>query len=76
MAYNQKQYQAEYYQRNKDKLNEYKKEYQANVVRKNTKSFHVQIEKDLMAEFEKKLTKDGITKADFLRKAITEYLKK
>lgn len=76
MAYNQKQYQAEYYQRNKDRLNEYKKEYQANVVRKNTKSFHVQIEKDLMAELEKKLTKDGITKVDFLKNAIMEYLKK
>lgn len=76
MAYNHKQYQAEYYQRNKDRLNEYKKEYQKNVVRKENKHFGVYIEKDLSEQLEKKLLKDGITKADFLRKAIIEYLKK
>jgi len=76
MAYNQKQYQAEYYQKNKDRLNEYKKEYQKNVVRKENKHFGAYIDKDLTEELEKKLTKEGITKADFLRKAITEYLKK
>lgn len=76
MAFDKKKYQAEYYQRNKERLNEYKKDYQAKVTKVNQKQLAVNIDRDVIEEFEKKLTKEGITKADFLRKAITEYLKK
>lgn len=75
MAFDMKKYQAEYYQRNKDRLNSYKKKYDRDVTRVDNKKFGAYIDRDLMEKFEKKLRKDGITKSDFLRDKIIEYLK-
>ena len=38
------------------------------------KSVSVQIKKELVAEWEIKLAKDGISKAEFIRNAINNYL--
>ena len=70
-----KEYQAEYFQKNKERINEYRKQYNKNVMSKLKKEFHVSVDRDIMEDLENKLLKDGLTKADFLRKAIQEYLK-
>lgn len=69
-----KAYQAEYYQRNKERLNKYKKDYAKNVTNKLYKRFAVYLDKDLMNELEKYLIKNNITKTDFVKKCIMEYL--
>lgn len=38
------------------------------------KSVSVQLKKELVAEWEAKLAKDGISKAEFIRNAINNYL--
>lgn len=40
------------------------------------KQIKVSLKKDLVAEWEEKLARDGIPKAEFIRNAITEYLSK
>ena len=37
------------------------------------KSVSVQLKKELVAEWEEKLAKDGISKSEFIRNAITNY---
>lgn len=37
---------------------------------------NVQLKKELIEKWEAELAKDGIAKAEFIRNAITEYLKK
>ena len=71
----QKRYMAEYFQKHKSRINEYRKNYDKNVTRKYKKNLGVYIEKDLIEKFENKLVKDNLTKTDFVKQKILEYLK-
>ena len=46
----------------------------ANYNKKVYKSVSVQLKKELVAEWEEQLAKDGISKSEFIRNAITNYL--
>ena len=76
MPFNSKKYQAEYYQKNKDKINEYRRNYNKNVMNKTKTHFGGYLDRELIEQLEKKLKKDNLTKSEFLRKKIIEYLEK
>lgn len=76
MARDRKAYQAEYYQKNKERLNEYKRKYHKDVKLKNYKEIHFDLPKELVEEFEVKLKKEGLTKTEVLTKAIEKYIGK
>lgn len=71
-----KAYQAEYYQRNKERLNEYKRKYHKDVHLKNYKDLHFYLAKDLAEEFEAKLKEEGLTMTEIIVKAIEKYVGK
>lgn len=80
MAYDRKEYQKEYYKKNKDRISERKRkttDYHKEYVKKMEKNrrFTIDIEKTLANKLENKLTKEGVTITDFFRKAIEEYIK-
>lgn len=76
MAKDRKAYQAEYYQKNKERLNEYKKNYEKNVMRKRYKHYVVYVPLDISEEFDKKLIQTGETITEVLNKAIEKYIGK
>lgn len=71
-----KKYQAEYYQRNKERLNAYKREYEKNVMRGRNKRYGFYVDRELAGEFEEKLAKNGENITDVLLKAIKKYIGK
>lgn len=80
MAYDRKEYQKEYYKKNKDRISERKRQktdYHKEYVKKMEKNrrFTIDIEKTLANKLENKLTKEGVTITDFFRKAIENYIK-
>lgn len=70
------EYYREYYKKNKERLNEYKRNYSKNVMYKNYKKFSAFIDKEKAKLFEAKLIKDKMTATDFIVKAIEDYIKK
>lgn len=80
MAYDRKEYQKEYYKKNKDILQakrkanfDYKEQYKRD--KEKYRKFTVKIEKPLAHKLENKLIKDKMTITDFFRNAINEYIK-
>lgn len=80
MAYDRKEYQKEYYRKNKDRISERKRQkadYHKEYVKKmeTKRRFVIDIEKSLAYKLENKLTKEGVTITDFFRRAIEDYIK-
>lgn len=76
MAKDRKAYQAEYYQKNKERLNEYKRKYHKDVRLRDYKDVHFYLAKDIAEEFEAKTQKEGITMTEVIVKAIEKYIGK
>lgn len=80
MAYDRKEYQKEYYKKNKDRISKYKKEHydpkeEYQKEKKRYRTFSIKIDRPLAYKLENKLVKEGIGFTEFFRKAIEDYIK-
>lgn len=75
MGTNRAEYMREYYQKNKEHIQAYKREYSKNNMYKRFKKICAFVDRDLCEKFENKLLEDKINITDFITKKIEEYVK-
>lgn len=67
-------YHREYYQRNKEKLQEYNKNYSKEKTYKKFKKICAFVDRDLADKFDEKLLKDNDNITDFMTRAVEKYV--
>lgn len=69
-------YYKDYYSKNQDKMREYKRNYETNVRRKNCTRIEAFIPKEKAEQLKNKLSKEGLSIAEFIRNKVDEYINK
>lgn len=69
------EYFREYYKKNKEKLQNYNKNYSKTVVYKKYRKICAFVDRELCDKFDKKLAEDKTNITDFITKKIEEYVK-
>lgn len=67
-------YHREYYQRNKERLQEYKRNYSKNKMYKQYKKYSAFVDRDLAEKFDKKLEENNDNITDFIQRAVEKYV--
>ena len=75
MGTNRAEYMREYYKKNKERLQNYNKNYSKTVVYKKYRKICAFVDRELCEKFDKKLAEDKTNITDFITKKIEEYVK-